>query len=228
MIKSFAAAALAGTLLAGSANAVTIITYEAPGATATTVAGSFGVETFSAAVIGTHPLATTFGGSPYAGTFSSANYLNPNKYGGAAGTFAQTLKTTTLTIAGAPLSYFGVFASALDGGNSVSFSRGGTVVDTINLTAYATTLPSSYFGNPSVAFKGQDFKEKFAFFNFNVIGGYDKVVFNNNRGNGFEFDNVTVGDVGIVPEPGVWALMIAGFGLVGFGMRRRNKSVVYA
>lgn len=229
MIKTFAAA-LAVTLLAGSADAVTIITYEAPGATATTVVGSFGVETFSAAAIGTHPLATTFGGSPYAGTFSSANYLAANQYGGAGGTgvFAQAPRTTTLTISGAPLDYFGLFASALDGINRVTFSLGAAVVDTIDLTAYATTLPNTYRGNPSVAFKNKDFREKFAFFNFNVLGGYDKVSFVRGSGGGFEFDNVTVGDVGIVPEPGVWALMIAGFGLVGFGMRRRNRTVVYA
>ena len=38
-------------------------------------------------------------------------------------------------------------------------------------------------------------------------------------GNSFEFDNLAVAGV---PEPATWALMIGGFGLVGFGLRRRR------
>lgn len=33
-------------------------------------------------------------------------------------------------------------------------------------------------------------------------------------------------EVGAVPEPGTWAMMLFGFGAVGFGMRRRNKDKV--
>jgi hypothetical protein len=32
--------------------------------------------------------------------------------------------------------------------------------------------------------------------------------------------------IGAVPEPSTWAMMIAGFGMVGFGMRRREKRVL--
>ena len=39
-------------------------------------------------------------------------------------------------------------------------------------------------------------------------------------GNSFEFDDLVVG--GVVPEPAVWALMIVGFGAVGFSRRRRG------
>lgn len=38
----------------------------------------------------------------------------------------------------------------------------------------------------------------------------------------------SIGGVGVVPEPGVWALMIAGFGLVGAANRRRNRTPVVA
>lgn len=37
----------------------------------------------------------------------------------------------------------------------------------------------------------------------------------------FAFTNVT----NIVPEPATWAMMIAGFGLVGFAMRRRKSAI---
>lgn len=36
-------------------------------------------------------------------------------------------------------------------------------------------------------------------------------------------DRVFLAQTGAVPEPATWALMLAGFGLVGFAMRRRNK-----
>jgi hypothetical protein len=39
-------------------------------------------------------------------------------------------------------------------------------------------------------------------------------------GNSFEFDTIAVA---AVPEPETWALLIGGFGLVGFGLRRRRR-----
>ena len=43
-------------------------------------------------------------------------------------------------------------------------------------------------------------------------------------GNSFEVDNLAVS--GAVPEPASWALMIGGFGLVGYAMRRRKAAGV--
>ena len=45
--------------------------------------------------------------------------------------------------------------------------------------------------------------------------------------NSFEFDNLNVVS-GAVPEPATWAMMIAGFGLVGGAMRRRSTNVAFA
>lgn len=47
---------------------------------------------------------------------------------------------------------------------------------------------------------------------------------NNNIGN--LLDNVTLSSA--VPEPSSWALMLAGFGLVGLAIRNRRKTVNYA
>lgn len=38
--------------------------------------------------------------------------------------------------------------------------------------------------------------------------------------NSFEFDNI--GTVSAVPEPATWALLLLGFGAIGYGMRRRK------
>jgi hypothetical protein len=42
----------------------------------------------------------------------------------------------------------------------------------------------------------------------------------NSSANSFEIDNVAV--AAAVPEPATWAMMLIGFGAVGFGMRRRR------
>ncbi|MBW8742882.1 MAG: PEPxxWA-CTERM sorting domain-containing protein [Sphingomonas sp.] len=44
-------------------------------------------------------------------------------------------------------------------------------------------------------------------------------------GNAFEFDNVNVVTAG-VPEPASWALMLGGFGAIGFAMRSRRKAAL--
>ena len=43
------------------------------------------------------------------------------------------------------------------------------------------------------------------------------------RVNSFEIDNVAVTAAGAVPEPSTWAMMLIGFGGMGFMMRRKSK-----
>ena len=43
------------------------------------------------------------------------------------------------------------------------------------------------------------------------------------------FDNITFGsDTPVIPEPATWAMMITGFGLVGFAARRRRSGAIAA
>lgn len=42
------------------------------------------------------------------------------------------------------------------------------------------------------------------------------------RKDSFKFDDLTVSYIDPLPEPGSWALMLAGFGMVGFALRRRK------
>ncbi|MGB7408965.1 MAG: PEPxxWA-CTERM sorting domain-containing protein [Pontixanthobacter sp.] len=43
------------------------------------------------------------------------------------------------------------------------------------------------------------------------------------RNNSFEIDNIAVAPV---PEPGVWAMMLLGFAMAGFSLRRKAKTTV--
>ena len=52
----------------------------------------------------------------------------------------------------------------------------------------------------------------------------NQVIFHSDN-DAFEFDNIAAG---AVPEPATWAMLIAGFGLVGASMRRRKKNIVTA
>jgi hypothetical protein len=65
---------------------------------------------------------------------------------------------------------------------------------------------------------------------FSGAGGFDTLRYtDNNAGfNAPAFDSVRAqfGDAGAVPEPATWLMMIAGFGLIGAGMRRRQNVAV--
>ena len=52
------------------------------------------------------------------------------------------------------------------------------------------------------------------------LGSFDRLVFSANEGGGFQLDNINV--AAAVPEASTWAMLIAGFGLVGATMRRRR------
>jgi hypothetical protein len=193
----------------------------------TTRAGQIAVETFDDDATGTVvPTNTSFAALGVSATFSSTQVLPADQYGGAGGVGNQiAVRNTgdfTIDFAGTPLTYFGVWASALDAANTVSFFRNGALLSSTNLTAFP--LGDDYRGNPSGQFAGQNTNEKYAFFNFDVSEGFDRVVLSQNGGGGFELDNVTIGTNSVVPEPATWAMMIIGFGLVGAAMRRRQPA----
>jgi hypothetical protein len=224
VLKSIATALAASLAIASAANAVTTISIEAPGVQAATVALTTAVETFDVQPTGGSvvPVNTSFAALGVTGVFTTTQILVADQYGGAGGVGNQVAVRNTgdleISFSGTPLGYFGLWASALDAANTVSFYQGATLLSSTNLTAFA--LPASYSGNPTANFLGQNASEKYAFFNFTVSEGYDRVVLSQNGGGGFELDNVTIGTMAAVPEPQSWALLIAGFGLVGAAARR--------
>ncbi len=61
----------------------------------------------------------------------------------------------------------------------------------------------------------------------NFRGGFIDINGNQRTGD-WAFDITGAGSIAAVPEPATWALMIGGFGMVGFAARRRRTGVVAA
>lgn len=109
------------------------------------------------------------------------------------------------------------YTSSTDASVTVYDGPGGTgnVLGTLNLVANAFGCPGDPTGAFScwspvgVAFSGTAFSIDF--------GG---------TANQTGFDNITFGsDTPVIPEPGVWAMLIAGFGVVGYAARRRRTAL---
>ncbi len=249
--RSLPTLAILGLALMAAAPALAVdtfkITYENPGVQSTTAGFTVsGTETFNSHSNGAgQTFSTDFGtGGAITGTYSGVQINSADQYGGAGGSGKYAVafinSPYTLTLAADPIAvptginYFGYWLSALDAGNTVTFYKGTTVVSTLNAAGVlaATSSKPAYLGNPNAPFTGQNSGQPYVFINFyDLSGTFDKVVFSEPlAGSGYESDNQTVGyftTIGgnSVPEPSAWAMMLAGFGLVGFASRRRGNSV---
>lgn len=227
--RSIIAAAL-GLALAGGAAAAPIVTTTpatnpTPNGLMSPFAGQAGVttQTFNGLPAGAQPP----GFSPAAGTVpgggvvvngSSTLYAPPlgdtsNFYAVAYNPSTNPVvpATDTFTPGGAN-NYLGLYWGSIDTFNTITFFSGVTQIATFSGAAF---LPAS--GSQTAATSNQ-------YVNFLFTGGetYSSVVFGTQNLN-FEFDNLSYGNVVAVPEPASWAMMIAGFGMVGGAMRRRGR-----
>ncbi|MHC5595479.1 MAG: Npun_F0296 family exosortase-dependent surface protein [Nostoc sp.] len=167
---------------------------------------NYNVDTFNGETPGYSATGLTWkNGSATVGTYKNTLIENADQYGGAGGTGQyfdvdtnrsggqQTVSTLNLTT---PQSYFGLWWSAGDANNKLTFLSQGQVVQTLttaDVVSYIANLPnkSSYYGNPNSP--TQNTGEPYAFINFYDVGGtFDQVQFTNVGGTGFESDNHTV------------------------------------
>lgn len=141
------------------------------------------------------------------GTIDEVYLQKANLYGGATGTGYYPVESaapsgvggrnaiaeTTVTL-NKPSSYFGLWWSAGDPYNVLSFYSGNKLIASFDTKTILDNLPKSYFGNPTTKFKGQDGHEPFAFLNVYAKQGvtWDRIVLNNDGSSGFESDNWTV------------------------------------
>ncbi len=237
-------AAATAALVAAPASAGWFINYEAPGVQNTTAGFStVGVETFSGQAVGSAANFTTdFGtGGDIVANYSGGRVDNANQYGSAGGvgehivTFSNlspiTIEFTTTLDEG--LTYFGYWLSALNPGNTLEFYNGVTLLAALDAGSIKASIDAksdaaAYYGNPNPAFAGQNRGEPYAFLNVYFTGGdnFNKIIIKQTAGGGYESDNHTVGfytEVGGVPEPATWAMLIAGFGMTGLAARRRRR-----
>jgi len=192
---------------------------------------------------GSKPFATSFATQQYSvggltgniiGIYTGAITRSSDyQYGGAGGngyyaTVSDNTYTLTLTATGGVpgVNYFGLWFSALDGGNELQFYEDDTLLYTFTPELFLKLVGAcqggnAFCGNPN---NSKDSTEQFAFLNFydtdSAIPYFNKVVFTQTTGAGFESDNHTVGYmdpiketgtvVGETPEPGSVVLLLSG------------------
>lgn len=230
-IGLLAVCATAGALAPSAARADWLLTYEAPGAGATTsTLSGGGVETFNARATGTSTFSSNFGGSSITGTYSSA-YVSTEQSFGFGGTryvgFNSGPTSYALTL-NQGVNYFGYYLAAAEAGNVITFYNGSQQVGQFNIGQLLTTAvagtPAYFQWIPSLGWQ-----EPFAFVNFHLGGQtFNRIVFSQVQVGGHESDNhtignyLTVGGVTLVPEPASLALMLAGLAGIAFVARRRG------
>ena len=194
------AAAMLAASSAVYAEDMLITTSEGVGAFNSTL-GNVNVETFDSINTGVNYNVSWTG----VGTFDALNIKSADMYGGAPTVASPNgsryaveglgvVNTTTLTLNNSS-SYFGLYWSAGDKANVLDFYSGNHLVAEFSTSSLMDKLASSYYGNPITSGNnaGKNPNEPYGFINFigDATTSWDKIVFSNNGGSGFEADNYT-------------------------------------
>ena len=226
---------LALLLSAPAARADVVITVNAPGVQHSLAPGAV-TETFNELAPGSYTSIHSAIGT-YTAAAPGGAVVPPDEYGGAdqtkylaVGAQSSPVTEVDLTFNG-PVSYFGLYWSAMDSQNKLEMFNGSTLLETVTEATLASMLThtggpngTGHYGNPNT---GQDPGEPFAYVNLTGTAGttFTEVKFlNNGTGTGFESDNHSI--VSAVPEPGSLALAGAAglVGLAGAWLRRRRSA----
>ncbi|MDX6765981.1 MAG: hypothetical protein SFU85_04240 [Candidatus Methylacidiphilales bacterium] len=195
---------LSMTTFASAQNTIVTVT-ENPSATSTSLIGT-NIFTFNNLPIGLNYNVSWDG----VGKFDQLNVIKANQYGGApdaanpggspyAVQGIGSIKTTTFTL-NVPNSYFGLWWSAGDASNQLSFYKNNTLVAQYTTASLLSGLDRSYFGNPLN--RKLNSGEAYAFINFygDASTSWDQIVLSNVTSSGFESDNFTTRQFSFNPK----------------------------
>lgn len=120
---------------------------------------------------------------------------------------------------------FANFSAATSDFSLMAYKVAGDYAPIVTVTAFSgLNGTGSVLGTTSGSFGGVNYQT--GTFSLTGLAGAQSFAFNaNTRGNVW-FDNFSAtaaAATGAVPEPATWAMMVAGFGAMGFAMRRRTK-----
>jgi hypothetical protein len=147
------------------------------------------------------------------GQVFSASAANAAAPAGNATKFMAVLGGKSAVLSTPLIGSMSVYIGSVDTYNSIIFKG----LNGFSQSFSGAQLVATANGNQSSA--GTNRRFYFDFGNAKV----NEITFNSGS-NSFEFDNIAAGAA--VPEPATWAMLIAGFGLVGVSMRRRNRNAV--
>lgn len=129
-----------------------------------------------------------------------------------------TMGTATLNL-GTALNNLSFYWGSIDSYNNVTFYTGANGAGTSLGTFAGNQVP----GATADGAQGTTANNRRVFFNFD--GSTAQSVVFNSTSIAFEVDDIATA---AVPEPTIWATLIAGFGMIGFSLRRRHSLVVAA
>ena len=213
-LKLAAGAGIAALLLAGPAGAA-VVTYRgydagtnAPGANALAAADAFDAATNTTIIDFESFLPTgvfidgfgTITGSPG----GAASLYGENTTAGGDYFLQVAVNTVTFNFI-TPISAFGAFFGGMQVDTTAIVFLDGGGVQTVNIG-----------GDPD--------EGGFAFVGFTDFGQSITAVTIDSKIDVFSVDDVRFGGRAAVPEPGAWALMLAGFGLAGAAIRNRRRA----
>jgi len=119
------------------------------------------------------------------------------------------------TNAGFKLNSLSFYLGSLDDFNTLSFFHNGTLIT--SFTGNQLTVPNPANGDQT----GSDTNRRY-FFTMDAADNVNTVLFVSNGKPAFEFDNIAAA-ISSVPEPQTWAMMILGFGMIGFMLRNGRR-----
>jgi len=161
----------------------------------------------------------TFASDPTPYIYLTADGLHPGiaapPFGDNSGHYMAIQSTQSETLNTPLLKSLSLFIGSLDPSNKITFNGSG---------GFTQSFLGSDLFTPAVGNQSSDENNRRFYFSFDPSNKVDQIVFTSGV-NSFEFDTIAAS---AVPEPATWAMMLLGFGGIGFMLRagkRRDMGV---